>query len=365
MNFIFSKSLRPPFPCVIAVGVIIVFSVSQQSAVADEAADFFEQRIRPLLIEKCIECHGPTKQENEIRFDRRADVLEGKAGEVPLINLATPDESRMLKVLHYTDGDTQMPPSGKLDDEHVAYVREWITHGAVWPESADLEGEAKRRAERWREHWAFIPPVMPDLSAVPENENPIDHFVKVRLAAKNLTLSPPASPKVLVRRLSYALLGLPPELSDIAAADAANANGTLATWKTEFIDRLLTSPHFGERWGRYWLDISRYADTKGYLFQEDREYPDAWRFREWVIKALNDDMPYDEFLKRQLSADRMPGSDDPAQLAAMGYLTLGRRFLNNPHDIIDDRIDVVTRGMLGLTATCARCHDHKFDPIPT
>ena len=189
--------------------------------------------------------------------------------------------------------------------------------------------------------------------------------MKARLAAKNLTLSPDASPRVIVRRLSYALVGLPPELSELAEVDAAAKSGSLTAWKTAYIDRLLASPHFGERWGRYWLDISRYADTKGYVFTEDREYPDAWRFREWVIKALNDDMPYDEFLKRQLSADRMPGSDDPAQLAAMGYLTLGRRFLNNPHDIIDDRIDVVTRGMLGLTATCARCHDHKFDPIPT
>ena len=349
----------------VVVAVIVLLSASQHAAVAADVHDFFEQRIRPMLLEKCIECHGPTKQENGVRLDRRDDVLQGRAGESLLINLAAPNESRLLKVLHYAEDDTQMPPSGKLDDEQLAYVQQWITNGAVWPESADLEGEAKRRAERWREHWAFVPPSMPDLSAVPGNEHPIDHFVKARLAAKNLTLSPDASPRVLVRRLSYALLGLPPELSELAEADAAAKNGTLTAWKTAYIDRLLASPHFGERWGRYWLDISRYADTKGYVFTEDREYPDAWRFREWVIKALNDDMPYDEFLKRQLSADRMPGSDDPAQLAAMGYLTLGRRFLNNPHDIIDDRIDVVTRGMLGLTATCARCHDHKFDPIPT
>ena len=357
------KSVLAGFRRVVAV--VVLFSASQRAAVADDAHDFFEQRIRPMLLEKCIECHGPTKQENGVRLDRRDDVLKGKAGDALLINLSAPNESRLLKVLHYVEDDTQMPPSGKLDDEQLAFVQQWITSGAVWPESADLEGEAKRRAERWREHWAFIPPVMPDLSAVPENENPIDHFVRTRLAAKNLTLSPAASPGILVRRLSYALVGLPPESNDLAAADAAAANGILAAWKSEYIDRLLASPHFGERWGRYWLDISRYADTKGYVFTEDREYPDAWRFREWVIKALNEDMPYDEFLKRQLSADRMPGCDDPAQLAAMGYLTLGRRFLNNPHDIIDDRIDVVTRGMLGLTATCARCHDHKFDPIPT
>ncbi|MEZ6033589.1 MAG: PSD1 and planctomycete cytochrome C domain-containing protein [Planctomycetaceae bacterium] len=350
---------------VFVITVLVFSSASWHLTAADEGQDLFEQRIRPLLLEKCIECHGPGKQENGVRLDRRDDVLHGKAGDSLLINLAAPDESRLLKVLHYVDGDTQMPPSGKLDDLQLHFVEEWIARGAVWPETSDLEGEAKRRAEKWREHWAFVPPVMPDLSQISENENPVDYFIRTRLAEKNLTRSAPAAPRVLVRRLSFALVGLPPESAELAAAEDAHSNGTLETWTAAYIDRLLASPQFGERWGRYWLDIARYADTKGYVFQEDREYPDAWRFREWVIKAINDDMPYDEFLKRQLSADRMPGSDDPAQLAAMGYLTLGRRFLNNKHDIIDDRIDVVTRGMLGLTVTCARCHDHKFDPIPT
>jgi mono/diheme cytochrome c family protein len=365
MNILSVKSRRSSLQRAVIVAGIALLSVSSQAAVAGEAEDFFEQRIRPLLLDKCIECHGPTKQENGVRLDRRKDVLEGKAGEIPLINTAAPAESRLLKVLQHAEDDTQMPPSGKLGDEQIQFVQQWIAGGAVWPESSDLEGEARRRAERWREHWAFQPPVMPDLSKVSEGEAPIDFLIKEKLASKNLKLSSAAPPKVLTRRLSYALVGLPPENSDIAAAEASAANGTYATWKSEYIERLLASPHFGERWGRYWLDISRYADTKGYVFQEDREYPDAWRFREWVIKSLNNDMPYDEFIKRQLSADRMPGSDNPDQLAAMGYLTLGRRFLNNQHDIIDDRIDVVTRGMLGLTATCARCHDHKFDPIPT
>ena len=365
MNILFTKSLRDPLQATVITAVMVLLSVSPQSVVAGDAEDFFEQRIRPLLLDKCIECHGPTKQENGVRLDRRKDVLEGKAGEVPLINAAFPNDSRLLKVLHYAEDDTQMPPSGKLSDEQIQFVQQWIAGGAVWPESSDLEGEAKRRAERWREHWAFQPPVMPDVSKVPAGESPIDYLIKAKLAAKNLKLSSAATPRVLTRRLSFALVGLPPESSDIAAAEASAANGTFAAWKSEYIERLLASPHFGERWGRYWLDISRYADTKGYVFQEDREYPDAWRFREWVIKSINSDMPYDEFLKRQLSADRMPGSDDPAQLAAMGYLTLGRRFLNNSHDIIDDRIDVVSRGLLGLTVACARCHDHKFDPIPT
>ena len=215
----------------VVVAVVVVLSASQHAAVADNAEDFFEQRIRPMLLEKCIACHGPTKQENGVRLDRRDDVLKGRAGDVPLINIAVPDESRLLKVLHYAEDDTQMPPSGKLDDEQLQFVQQWIAEGAVWPESADLEGEARRRAEQWRKHWAFIPPVMPELSAVPENENPIDHFVKARLAAKNLMLSPAASPGILVRRLSCALLGLPPELNDIAAADAAAAAGNLAAWK--------------------------------------------------------------------------------------------------------------------------------------
>lgn len=365
MNIHFAKSHYDSTQRGIACVVVVLLFVLPHSAVAGDAEDFFEQRIRPLLLDKCIECHGPTKQENGVRLDRRKDVLEGKAGEVPLINITTPDDSRLLKVLHHAEDDTQMPPSGKLGDEQIQFVQQWIASGAIWPESSDLEGEARRRAERWREHWAFQPPVMPDLSKVANGESPIDFLVKANLAARNLKLSEATSPSVLARRLSFALVGLPPESSDIAAAEASASGGTFGTWKAEYIERLLASPHFGERWGRYWLDISRYADTKGYVFTEDREYPDAWRFREWVIKSINNDMPYDEFLKRQLSADRMPGSDNPDQLAAMGYLTLGRRFLNNPHDIIDDRIDVVTRGMLGLTATCARCHDHKFDPIPT
>ena len=365
MNILFTKSLRDSLLQLLATAVIFLLFVSSHAAVAGDAEDFFEKRIRPLLLDRCIECHGPTKQENGVRLDRRKDVLEGKAGEIALINPAAPNESRLLKVLYYADDDTQMPPSGKLGDDEIQFMQQWIAGGAVWPESSDLEGEAKRRAERWREHWAFQPPNMPDLSKVSNAESPIDFFVRAKLANKNLKLSSAASPRVLARRLSFALVGLPPESNDIVAAEASAANGTFATWKAEYIERLLASPHFGERWGRYWLDISRYADTKGYVFQEDREYPDAWRFREWVIKSLNSDMPYDEFLKRQLSADRMPGSDDPSQLAAMGYLTLGRRFLNNSHDIIDDRIDVVSRGLLGLTVSCARCHDHKFDPIPT
>jgi mono/diheme cytochrome c family protein len=155
MNIHFAKSHYDSTQRGIACVVVVLFFVLPHAAVAGDAEDFFEQRIRPLLLDKCIECHGPTKQENGVRLDRRKDVLEGKAGEIPLINIAAPNESRLLKVLHHAEDDTQMPPSGKLGDEQIQFVQQWIASGAVWPESSDLEGEARRRAERWREHWAF------------------------------------------------------------------------------------------------------------------------------------------------------------------------------------------------------------------
>lgn len=347
---------------------IVLMTLSQHRAsmaMADERGDFFEANIRPLLLDRCVECHGGTKQENGVRLDRRNDLLQGRASDLPLVVPGKPEESRLTKVLEHSKDDIAMPPSKKLSEAEIAAVHKWIADGAVWPETSDLESEARRRAEKWREHWAFQPVQSPDLSSVPEGQHPIDFFIDQALMQKNLQRSSPAAAKVLVRRLAFALTGLPADSKDLAAAEQAEAAGKLNEWKAAYIDRLLASPQYGERWGRYWLDVSRYSDTKGYVFAEDREYPDAWRYREWVVNSLNNDMPYDEFLKRQLAADRMPGSEDPAQLAAMGYLTLGRRFLNNTADIIDDRIDVVSRGMLGLTASCARCHDHKFDPIPT
>ncbi|MEN9554940.1 MAG: hypothetical protein RLZZ232_1226 [Planctomycetota bacterium] len=363
MNSQFRRTLRSLTACIWPLWIIAsALLLLTQDGTADDA---FETSIRPLLLDRCVECHGPTKQENGIRLDRRQDVLQGKAGDRALIVPGAPADSRLWQVLQHSADDIAMPSSGKLDDLQLTAVKNWIEAGAPWPETSSLEAEARRRAEKWREHWAFQPVQTVDLSACPEGRHPIDFLIDRQLAEQGLQRSPTAPAAVLVRRLSFALLGLPPESRDLQEAQAAFDRGEFPQWYTALVDRWLGSPHFGERWGRYWLDVSRYADTKGYVFNENREYPDAWKYREWVIRALNADMPWDEFLKRQLSADRMPGSDDPGQLAAMGFLTLGRRFLNNPHDIIDDRIDVVTRGMLGLTVACARCHDHKFDPIPT
>ena len=226
---------------------------------------------------------------------------------------------------------------------------------------------AVRPPDNARDHWAFQPvrPVtIPDTGSTGSAQNPIDRFVLARLETAGIHPAPPADPRTLIRRLSLDLTGLPPEPADVdrfiteTAQDRTGATGRL-------IDRLLNSPRYGERWGRHWLDVARYSDTKGYVYgREEPRFVHAPAYRDWVINALNTDLPYDRFLLLQLAADQLVPADSP-DLAALGFVTGGRRFLGVTHDIIDDRIDVITRGTLGLTVACARCHDHKYDPIPT
>ncbi|MDG2128319.1 MAG: PSD1 and planctomycete cytochrome C domain-containing protein [Fuerstiella sp.] len=332
------------------------------AANADEREVFFERHIRPLLVEKCVGCHGPQQQKGDLRLDSREQVLIGTDDTAALVNPQQVDESRLLQVILYSDDDVQMPPKAKLDGSDIKAVRKWIQQGAYWPETMDF-GKAKSiDPDAWRKHWAFQPITDP---TPPSPAHPVDAFIQRRLQALGVNPSPAADGRTMVRRMSVSISGLPPNVSDLNMVAHISDPRPLNVWLDNYADRLLASPQFGERWARFWLDVSRYADTKGYVFTADREYKEAWRFREWVIRSLNSDMPYDEFLIRQLAADRLPENQDPQQLAAMGFLTLGRRFLNNRHDIIDDRIDVVSRGTMGLTVTCARCHDHKFDPIPT
>ncbi len=189
----------------------------------------------------------------------------------------------------------------------------------------------------------------------------MDNFILARLEAKGMRPAPKADKRTLIRRATFDLTGLPPKPGEVAAFIADKSPDAFA----KVVDRLLASPQYGERWGRHWLDVARYADTKGYVFEEDRHYPYSYTYRDYVIRAFNEDLPYDQFLIEQIAADLLPLGEDKRPLAALGYLTLGRRFINNIHDIIDDRIDVVCRGTMGLTVACARCHDHKFDPIPT
>ncbi|MEX0586462.1 MAG: PSD1 and planctomycete cytochrome C domain-containing protein, partial [Pirellulales bacterium] len=336
------------------------------AAISDEDARFFETRIRPLLATHCWKCHGEKKQEYGLRLDSRAAVLKGSDdGQVVIPGMAA--KSKLVEAIRYA-GDIKMPPEPdiKLADHQIEAVAAWIDRGMPWPtqpaSETSLTGDALLAHAR-ANHWAFQP-VRHAPAATVKNEawcaGPIDRYTLAALEAKGLAPSPPADRRTLIRRATFDLVGLPPtfdEVEDFVHEKSPDAYERL-------IDRLLSSPAFGERWGRHWLDVARYADTRGYAFGRERRFPYAYTYRDYVIGALNADLPYDRFVTEQLAADRLELGDDKRSLAALGFLTVGRRFDNQPDDM-DDRIDTVTRGLLGLTAACARCHDHKYDPIPT
>ncbi len=330
---------------------------------ARETIEFFEAHIRPVLVEHCYECHSAkaTVVQGGLRLDT-ADGLRTGGDSGPAIVPQNPDESLLLAALRYES--YEMPPSGKLPDPVIEDFARWITLGAADPRSETAETMAEDAADEAGDplvHWAYQRPQRPNPPAIKHESaarSELDRFVLARLESAGLPPSPQASPQALLRRVHNDLTGLPPTAAEVAefAAEPSDAR------YEQVVDRLLASPRFGERWARHWLDVARYADTKGYVFQEERDYKHAYLYRDWVIASFNADRPFDEFVIAQLAADQ---SDDPASAAAMGFLTLGRRFLNNRHDIIDDRIDVISRGLMGLTVTCARCHDHKYDPIST
>ncbi len=325
---------------------------------------FFEQHVRPILVEHCHSCHGPKKQELGLRLDSAAGLQKGSESG-PVVVPGAPDDSLLIQAVRY-DGDTQMPPKGKLPDEAIAALVTWVKSGATWPVDPKAVGsDTATPAERARTHWAFQPvgdPAIPEVKNPAWVSTPADAFVLSRLEQAGLTPSPRADRRTLIRRATFDLHGLPPTPDEVAAFEADPSPDAFRT----VVRRLLASPRYGERWGRHWLDVARYADTKGYVrLNENPNYSCSWTYRDYVIRALNEDLPYDRFILEQLAADQLDLGDDPRPLAALGFLTLGQRFLNSQHDIIDDRIDVVSRGLLGLTVTCARCHDHKFDPIPT
>jgi hypothetical protein len=331
-----------------------------------EAVEFFEARVRPILLDRCVKCHGPKKQSSGLRLDSRESVLKGgQSG--PAVVPANPEESLLIQAVSHRHDELKMPPSGKLPQLAIETLRHWVALGAPWPaeaakNTAPPRGSTKSAVQP--AHWAFRPvrpATPPPVQDRRWGRSPVDDFVLARLEAEGLAPSPPASKRTLIRRATIDLWGIPPTIEDIEAFEADTAPGAFG----RVVDRLLASPRYGERWGRHWLDVARYADTKGYVFTQERRYPYAYTYRDYVIAALNADLPYDQFILHQLAADQLIQGDDQKPLAAMGFLTVGRRFLNDQNEIIDDRIDVVCRGLLGLTVTCARCHDHKYDPIPS
>jgi mono/diheme cytochrome c family protein len=346
---------------------------SYSAEATPEQIEFFERKIRPLLAGRCIECHGPDAQEAGLRLDSQAGLLAGSA-EGQVVVAGQPDQSRLWEVIGYR-GRIQMPPDGKLADEELALLRQWIEQGLPWPGEQAPQQVAASAASvaRWsdayyeqsrQQHWAFQPLSKP---APPENQNEswarndIDRFVMAKLETAGLAPSAAADTRTWLRRVTYDLIGLPPTPAEYAAFTADPSPEA----KSRVVDALLARPEYGQRWARHWLDVARYADTKGYVFTADPAYPFSYTYRDWLVRALNEDLPYDRFIEFQLAADLSPHSNKPQDLAALGYLTVGSRFMNNPQDQLDDRIDVVSRGFLGMTVSCARCHDHKFDPIPT
>jgi hypothetical protein len=323
-----------------------------------EGVDFFERTIRPLFAERCYGCHSARapKLKGGLRLDTPEGLRQGGTSGA-VFAAGDPDRSLLVRAVRYQDEELRMPPKERLTPAQVADLEAWVRRGAPLP------APAAPAADPRGDHWAFRAPREPALPEVRQKDwvrTPVDRFVLARLEAKGLRPAPAADAGTLLRRLSFDLAGLPPTPEEI---DAFLADPAADAYE-KAVERLLASPRYGERWGRHWLDVARYADTKGYTFGPSK-FPYAYAYRDWVIRAFNEDMPYDRFLMLQIAADRLVAGDDRRDLAALGFLTVGRRFLNNVHDIIDDRIDVVMRGMQALTLGCARCHDHKYDPIPT
>jgi hypothetical protein len=361
------------------VRLMAAVAVLAPGVVRADAARDFESRVRPLLVAKCQECHGEKVAEAGLRLDSRRALLQGSdAGAVVVPGDAA--KSRLIAVVRHA-GDVGMPPTGRLTDDEIGVLESWVAAGAPWsgpggddnaPPPSRAEEMAQRIATARTTHWAFTPPARhaaPDLAPTfPADLHPawqaapIDRFIAAGLTTAGLAPSPPAAPRDLVRRLFFDLTGLPPAAADV---DAFCANPSEEAYRA-LVERLLASREHAEHWARKWLDLARYADTMGYAFDNQSSlYPFAWTYRDWVVRSLHADLPYDRFVTLQLAADKVAPPVPREDLAALGFLTVGRTFLGNGYDIIDDRIDLVTRGLMGLTAACARCHDHKYEPIST
>ena len=347
------------------IGLAFLLAVTSlwQSKGASSGERHFEQFIRPALIEHCLECHGSTKQKGGLRLDSRAAIMAGgESG--PVIFPGAPSESRLLSALRYQG--LEMPPADPLDPTLIQAFETWITLGAPWPEQDPLVRDGHGSiSESDRAWWAFqgiqTPAIPPGLSPRSGN-HPIDRFVGSRLHAKGMEAAPEASPSTLLRRGYFDVIGLPPSPEAIRAFDD---NRRPDRW-TRLVDRLLADPRYGEHWSRHWLDLVRYSDSDGW--NQDAFRPHIWRYRDYVIRALNENKPYPKFVREQLAGDEMPGSD-PEALTATGYLRLGiyeynqRDARGHWNDIMNEMTDVTGDVFLGMSMACARCHDHKFDPV--
>jgi hypothetical protein len=344
----------------------VLLALAPFASSAQEAApgtEFFERKIRPLLVERCYECHSGGKRKGNLALDSAEGLLKGGDGGAAVVP-GHLDQGLLLKAVRHTDPELKMPPKAgkRLSPEQIADLETWIRSGAPQPRTAPKSATPEQREWEARKKWVFAPPQDPPLPVVAGADrvrNGIDAFLLQKLEARGLSLAPAADKRILLRRASFDLLGLPPTQEEVDAFVGDESPDAF----DKVVDRLLASPRYGERWGRHWLDLVRYCD----------EVDEIWRYRDWVIQSFNRDLPYDQFIVHQIMGDLLPsptpGGVNADGIVATGVLTLGpwggidkKKMLT---DIADDQIDLIGRTFLGLTLACARCHDHKYDPIST
>jgi len=351
-------------------------------AQSEQAVAYFETHIRPLLVRYCYECHAERSPEKAggLLLDRRSGWLNG-GDQGPSVVPGNVEASLLIRAVRYTDSDLQMPPSQPLGATEVARLEQWVQLGAPGPQDGMVvHSEAPSDPIAGKSHWAFQPLAHGPLPQVIDRvwaRSPIDRFILAKLEQSGLRPNPPASPQEFARRLSFQLTGLPPSAQSIAELESAQQAPTSSEldWEQsseQIVDQLLASPQFGERWGRHWLDLARYADSNG--LDENFLFREAWRYRNWVLDAINADLPYDRFLTEQLAGDLLPYAtveQRDQQRTAAGFLVVGPKVLlgvpveQQRMDVADEHVDTIGRAVLGQTLGCARCHDHKFDPVPT
>ncbi len=358
---------------------LLTLTLSLSAALAQdrEGIAFFEARIRPALAKYCYECHSEEsgKAKGGLRVDSQHALLQG--GDTgPAIVPGDLEKSLFVTAIRYEDEDFEMPPKGKLPADVIADFEKWIAMGAPDPrtDAAPVTVRTEIDIEAGRQFWAFQPPNKPTTPTVINTNwprNDIDRFVLAKMDENKLAPSPDANPRTLVRRLYFVLAGLPPSAEDVEKWTRAIGPNLDQAAVAQFVDHLLASPRFGERWGQHWLDVARYAESTG--GDSNNIFPHAWRYRDYVIDSFNDDKPFDQFIREQLAGDLLPIANDREwadNLVATGFLALGQKLVGEVEDrkffadLVDEQIDATTRAFLGLTVSCARCHDHKTDPIP-
>ena len=373
MNF--DGNLSRLTPLTIAA-VILIGSCSAHAQVSgtgqnqNAQAQFFESKIRPVLLKYCYECHSAdaTNLKGGLLLDTRESARRGGDSGAAVVPKDV-DESLLVSALRYES--FEMPPTGKLPDSVINDFVQWIEMGAVDPRDGEVAAKSEIDYEKARRHWAYLPIVEPKLPAVKQSDWPasaIDYFILAKMEGRGLHPVDTAGKRELIRRATFDLTGLTPKPEEVDGF----LNDDSATAFEAVVDRLLNSPHYGERWGRHWLDVARYSEDQAHTFSVTQN-TNGFRYRDWVVDAFNSDMPYDKFVKLQIAGDLIGSEtkDSYDHLVALGFFGLGAQYYKNTDkeraaaDELDDRVDTLTRGFLGLTVSCARCHDHKFDPIPT